>query len=337
VSTLRVLVIGGAGYIGSSLVPRLLSAGHHVTVYDALFFGAEPLTSSNGHSRFTLVQGDIRNEALLISVMETGFDAVIFLAAVSNHPCCEIDSELTTEINKRATGTVMRLSKEFGVSRFLFASSASVYGVRDEAQVVESLALRPITLYAKYKAWGEDCLRTLASPDFCPVMLRAGTVAGYAPRLRLDLTGHILATAALTTGRINVWGGSQLRPHVHIRDLVDLYITLLTAPQELVHAQAFNVIAENHSVMEIAKLIGNIVGTVQITTEPVLDARSYHLDGTLASEVLGFHPTGTIAMAVQELADAFSDGRVLEPSDPIYRNIACMQRDPSLWRATPWT
>ena len=335
-SVLRVLVIGGAGYIGSSLVPRLLEHGHAVTVYDALFFGRASLSMCNENKRFSLVQGDIRDSVRVRAVMEGGFDAVIFLAAVSNHPCCEIDAALTTEINRSATETVMRFAKECGISRFLFASSASVYGVRDEARVVESLTLHPVTLYAKYKAWGEACLGALASPEFCPVMVRAGTVAGYAPRLRLDLTGHILATAALTTGKINVWGGSQIRPHVHIRDLVNLYITLLTAPRALVHAQAFNVIAENNSVMEIAQLISKIVGDVEIVSSPLSDPRSYRLDGSLAFDVLGFKPTRTIAMAVEELAEAFSDGRVKDPNDVIYRNIACMENEPARWRAKTW-
>jgi len=335
-SSLRVLVIGGAGYIGSSLVPNLLSHGHTVTVFDALFFGSAPLSSCNEHERFTLIQGDIRNDLLLASVMRENFEAVIFLAAVSNHPCCEIDKDLTTEINHTATKKVMLLAKQHGVSRFLFASSASVYGVREEASVVESLTLRPITLYAKYKALGEEYLQALASPGFCPVILRAGTVAGYAPRLRLDLTGHILATAAITRGEVNVWGGSQVRPHIYIQDLVDLYTKLLTVPEKLVHAKAFNVIAENHSVLTIAKLVCTVVPDTKIVVSAMRDARSYRLDGTLAMDLLDFRPTGTMAMAVRELVHAFKDGRVSDPNSVQYRNIASMQKNAAQWRVNRW-
>lgn len=333
---MHVLVFGGAGYIGGVLVPALLNSGHRVTVFDALFFGTSGLAGVQSHPGFSLIRGDIRDRSAVVDALSNDVDAVIYLAGVSNHPCCEIDAELTTAINKEATGEVMTLSKEYGVPRFLFASSASVYGVRSETSVVESLPLAPITLYAQYKAWAESRLSELASSTFCPVMLRAGTVMGYSPRLRLDLTAHILATAGLTTGVVHVWGGQQRRPHVDIRDLVALYCQLLTAPKELVSGRAFNVVAQNFSVLEIAQSVASLVGDVEIIIEPAVDYRSYHLDGSLAQKVLGFKPTGTLAMAVKELSAAFGDDRVLDPTDARFRNIDWMERyrDDWNWKAS---
>jgi nucleoside-diphosphate-sugar epimerase len=328
---MKVLVIGGAGYIGCVLVPALLSAGHQVTVFDALFFGRKVLAGFESHANFRLVVGDIRDEVAVRGVLRSRPDAVIFLAAVSNHPCCERDAVLTTAINRDATEAVMRLCAATGVRRFLFASSSSVYGVSELPRVTESLPLRPITLYADYKVWGEQVLTELASASFCPVMIRAGTVAGLSPRLRLDLTAHILTMSALTTGEISVWGGDQRRPHIDIRELVAFYLTLLSAPLKMIHGLAFNVVAENHSVMAMAEKIAELVGEVKIKRTAAVDARSYRLDGTLAAQRLGFTPRISLTEAVGELIAAYRAGEVPDPAHPRYHNIELMREQSRRW------
>lgn len=329
----RVLVTGGAGYLGAVLVPKLLSDGHGVTVYDCFLFGDKPLASVAGHERLTLIRGDIRDTSRMRKTLEpVGFDAVIHLAAISNDPSSDLDPELTRSVNRVALEEVMTAAKTFGVRRFLYASSASVYGIQDTPDVTEDLPLEPITLYARYKAEGEQVLWGLIGDDFVGVAVRAATVCGYSPRLRLDLTVNILTTHAVKNGRIRVFGGSQKRPNIHIEDLTDFYVALLDAPAEKVQGQAFNVCAENASVMSLAQRVQAIVEPrVPIEVEPTDDLRSYHLSGGKLRDVLGLVPRHGIDEAVRELAAAHRDGRIGDHERSIYRNVAFMKEHPEFW------
>ena len=229
----KLLVTGGAGYIGAVLVPELLDEGHHVTVFDAFLYGTDPSSDPVVHERCAKIHGDIRDFAAVDAALEEGgFDSVIHLAAISNDPSSELDHRVTESVNLRAVDHLMRASKRFGVRRFLYASSASVYGIKDDENVTEELSLDPITIYAKCKAEGEKILKSLVDESFVGVSVRSATVCGYSPRLRLDLTINLLTDQALTDGRIRVFGGSQMRPNVHILDLTAFYRMLLTAPAE---------------------------------------------------------------------------------------------------------
>jgi nucleoside-diphosphate-sugar epimerase len=328
-----VLITGGAGYIGSVLTPKLLASGHRVTVFDRFFFGRETLRP---HADLTLVDGDIRDGEAFGKTLEGGdFDAVIHLAAVSNDPSSEIDPEITRQINLVALEDVMRRAKAAGVRRFLYASSASVYGVKGDPDVHEELSLDPITLYAKYKAEGEAILRALVGPEFVGVAVRAATVCGYSPRLRLDLTINILSSQALGGRRITVFGGGQMRPNIVVDDLADFYMLLLEAPADRVNGQAFNVSHSNATVRELAELVRREIDEATvIDVSPTNDHRSYHLSATRARDVLGFVPRRGLESAVQGLRTAFEDGLVREPTAKIYRNVELMKADRAVWERT---
>ena len=323
----KVLVTGGAGYIGSILVPRLLDDGCVVTVFDALLYGEQSLRDASSRPGFDLVPGDMRDAAAVRDLLGRGrFDAVIHLAAISNDPSSELDPELTREVNLRALETLMPEAKRAGVRRFLYASSASVYGVKEELEVHEQLPLEPITLYARYKAEGERILGELCDDGFCGVCVRAATVCGYSPRMRLDLTLNILTEHAVRRGRLRVFGGSQQRPNLHIEDLADFYRLLLTAPEEKLNRRAFNVCAANASVLELAELVRSVVGPrLPIEVVPTDDLRSYRLSARRAEVELGFLPRRPLDAAVRDVASALTDGRIPDPDSPVHRNVEWMK------------
>jgi nucleoside-diphosphate-sugar epimerase len=263
-----------------------------------------------------------------------GFDAVVHLAAISNDPSSELDHEVTETVNLRAVDHLMRAAKKHGVGRFLYASSASVYGIKDDENVTEELPLDPITIYAKCKAEGEKVLNSLVDDSFVGVSVRSATVCGYSPRLRLDLTINLLTDQALTDRRIRVFGGAQMRPNVHIRDLTAFYRMLLTAPADKISGRAFNVSRENASVMALAEMIRDELDpSLPIDTVPSDDPRSYHLSADRAREELGFEPRHDLVTAVRELRDAYQSGRVSDSRSSIYRNVAWMKARPDLWRS----
>lgn len=321
-----VLVTGGAGYIGSVLVPRLLSS-HRVVVLDLGLFGTGSIERLGPHPDLEIVRGDLRDEGLVRALLQRESpEAVIHLAAVSNDPCSEIDPEVTRSINRVGTERFMRLAKESGVRRFVNASSASVYGIKGEDEVTEELALEPLTLYARYKAETEDVLTSLVDDGFCGVSVRAATVCGWSPRLRLDLTVNILTAHAIAAGRIRVFGGSQMRPNIHVEDLADFYALLLDAEPSLVNGRAFNVSAENATVSELAEMVrAEIDPVLPIEVVPTADNRSYRLTARRAKDALGFAPQRPLRQAVRDLKEAFADGRVPDPAAAVYRNIDVMK------------
>ena len=332
----KLLVTGGAGYIGAVLVPELLEEGHHVTVFDAFLYGTDPSSDPIVHERCEKIRGDIRDFAAVDQVLEQGgFDALIHLAAISNDPSSELDHEVTETVNLRAVDHLMHAAKKYGVGRFLYASSASVYGIKEEEDVTEELSLDPITIYAKCKAKGEKILNGLVDDSFVGVSVRSATVCGYSPRLRLDLTINLLTDQALTDQRIRVFGGAQMRPNVHIRDLTAFYRMLLTAPADKISARAFNISRRNASVMALAEMIRDeLDSSLPIDTVPSNDPRSYHLSADRARKELGFEPRHDLVTAVRELREAYRSGRVSDSGSNIYRNVAWMKARPELWRST---
>lgn len=318
-----VLVTGGAGYVGSVLVPHLLERGHRVEVLDCFLFGEAALAPVAEHPGLTIHRTDLRDHAAVDAILgRGGIDTVIQLAAMSNDPSSEIDPELTRAINLDAVAHLMEAAKKRGVRRFLYASSASVYGIKEEEEVTEDLTLEPITLYARYKAEGEAILGSLLDEDFCGVSVRAATVCGWSPRLRLDLTINLLTEHALTRGRIRVFGGAQMRPNLHILDLVDLYTLLIDAPREKIQGEAFNVSHSNASVLQLAEMVRReIDSALPIDVVPSDDQRSYRLTSDKVRERLGFVARNPLELAVRELRDAFQDRRVADSGEAIYRNV----------------
>ena len=321
-----VLVTGGAGYVGSALVPRLLRERYHVKVLDLYLYGEDVLQEVSGHPSLQEIKGDIRDQELLRRVLP-GCDAVIHLACISNDPSFELNPVLGKSINYEAFKPLVDIARESGVRRFIYASSASVYGVKDAPEVTEDMELTPLTDYSKYKALCEEILRTYESPSFTTVVVRPTTVCGYAPRQRLDLTVNILTNHAVHTGKIQVFGGEQKRPNIHMQDTVELYLLLLKVPSERIAGKTFNAGCENRSVRQLAEIVQRVVGPhVTIETVPTADHRSYHVSSEKIARELGFRPQRTIEDAVAELVQAFQSGKLPNAlSDSRYFNIKRMQ------------
>ena len=323
----RIMVTGGAGYVGAMLVPALLEQGYGVTVLDLYIYGDDVLAGSRAHPGLREVKGDIRDPAAVARALE-GCDAVIHLACISNDPSFELNPALGRSINLDAFVPLVRAARDAGAKRFIYASSSSVYGVKEGVEVTEELSLEPLTDYSRYKADCEDLLEKERESGFTTVIVRPATVCGYSPRQRLDVVVNILTNLGYHTGEISVFGGDQLRPNIHIGDMVEVYLALLAAPAALVDGKVFNAGYENHTVMQLATMVQRQVGEhVRLTVKPTNDPRSYHVSSKKIRAELGFVPQHTIEGAVGDLITAFATGRLPDSlADPRYFNIKMMQR-----------
>lgn len=321
----RVMVTGGAGYVGSNLVPKLLAAGYQVAVLDLYIYG-DVFANLASNPNLTEVKGDLRNPSDVQRAL-TGCDAVIHLACISNDPSFDLNPDLGRSINYDCFRPLVKASKDAGVKRFIYASSSSVYGIKNDSNVTEDLPLEPLTDYSKYKAMCEEVLDQEREPGFVAVTLRPATVCGYAPRLRLDLTVNILTSHAINNGRITVFGGEQLRPNLHVEDMTDLYIQLLEAPDEAINGKTWNAGYHNLKVREIANMVRDEVGkNVDIVVTPSDDHRSYHVSSEKIRKDLGFSARRTVSDAIVDLAQAFNAGKVPNAmTDDRYYNIKRMQ------------
>jgi nucleoside-diphosphate-sugar epimerase len=327
----RVLVTGGAGYCGARLVPQLLARGYQVTVYDIMFFGNHFLPRDNPGLR--IVDGDIRDAAKFAAAV-AGHEAVVHLACISNDASFELDEALSTTINLDAFEPLVVAAKAAGVKRFVYASTSSVYGVSDKPDVTEDHPLVPLTLYNKYKGMCEPLLKKHTDDAFTGVIFRPATVCGHSPRQRLDLSVNILTNHAVNAGKITVFGGSQLRPNLHIQDYCEAVQLFLAVPADKLQNETFNVGYQNLSLMEIAELVRRVVAeempgrkAVDIVTTPTDDIRSYHINSDKIKRVLGYAPRHTIEDAVRELCRAFAAGRIPNSmEDDRYYNVRLLKR-----------
>ena len=327
----NIFVTGGAGYCGSLLVPQLLDQGYNVTVYDLMYFGDSFFPKD--HPRLVAINGDIRDTAKLAAAMQ-GQDAVLSLACISNDASFELNERLSTTINLDAFEPMVIAAKKAGVKRFAYASSSSVYGVSDKPNVTEDHPLVPLTLYNKYKGMCEPLLLKHTDDKFVGVIFRPATVCGYAPRLRLDLSVNILTNHAITNNKITVFGGSQLRPNLHVQDYADLCKLLLTAPSEKIANQIFNCGYQNMTIMEIAQMVKKVVeqefpkkAPIEIVTTPTDDNRSYHINSDKIKNVLGFTPKHTIEEAVRDLCRAFREGKIVDSfADDRFYNVRTLKK-----------
>lgn len=318
-----IFITGGAGYVGSVLVPKLLAEGHRVTVLDLMIYGENTL---DDHPNLIKQKGDIRDTELLKKIIP-GHDSVIHLACISNDPSFELNPALGKSINLDAFSPLVEISKGASVKRFIYASSSSVYGVKEEKDVHEEMTLEPLTDYSKFKADCEGILSSYHDDDFTTVTLRPATVCGYSPRQRLDVVVNILTNLAYHKGEISVFGGSQLRPNIHIEDMANAYMVILDAPDEKISQKVFNVGCENHSVLELAKTIQEVVtGDVKLVVTPTDDLRSYHVSSAKIFKELGFATKHTIKEASIDLVHAFEKGLLPNSlEDERYFNIKKMQ------------
>jgi nucleoside-diphosphate-sugar epimerase len=298
----KIFITGGAGYVGSILVPKLLNLGFEVTVLDLMIYGEEVLLD---HERLTKVKGDIRDEILLEKIIP-GHDALIHLACISNDPSFELNPSLGKSINLDAFEPIVKISSKNKVNRFIYASSSSVYGIKKEKNVTEDMALEPLTEYSKFKGDCEKILNSYKSEDFITTTIRPSTVCGYAKRQRLDLVVNILTNHAFHNREIKVFGGDQLRPNVHIEDMAESYLTVLNAETKKINGQIFNVGFKNQSVNELANDVKEVVGDdVKIINTKSDDNRSYHVSSQKIKDILGFETKHTVKDAVVDLKNAF--------------------------------
>ena len=310
-----VLVTGGAGYIGSVLVPKLLGRGHRVTVLDLYPYGDDVLDSVQGYLNLKQIKGDFRDRQTLEEAL-SGCDAVIHLACVSDASSHDPATDFMTSVNYDAFQPLVRAAKKAGVKRFIYASSFCVYGVKDEPEVTEELPLDPPTEFSKHKLLCEKTLKEESAPGFVTCTLRPSIACGYAPSQRLDLIVNAFTHDALRKGRISVFGGSQKRPHIHIDDMADLYLHLLNQPDTKIDGKVFNAGSENLTLLELADIVKTVVdGDLPIIVEPTDDLGSYRVSSDRLHRELGFRPRHKVKDAVSGLVAAFRGGKIPETLD----------------------
>ncbi|BAY80214.1 putative sugar-nucleotide epimerase/dehydratase (plasmid) [Nostoc linckia NIES-25] len=322
----QILVTGGAGYVGAVLVPKLLQAGYAVKVLDLYLYGKDVLAGVKNNPNLEEIQGDIRDRQLLEKIMP-GCDAVIHLACISNDPSFELDPDLGRSINYDAFFDLVDVAKDSGVKRFIYASSSSVYGIKETENVTEDLPLMPLTDYSRYKALCEEVLLSKREPGFVTLIVRPATVCGYSPRQRLDLIVNIFTNQAINNGKITVFGGDNKRPSLHIEDMVQFYLNSLQWPDEAIDGKIFNVGYENYTVTEIADMTREVVGdSVEIVTTPTNDTRSYHISSEKIKQELGFVPSHTVQDAIEDLTSAFKANQIPNSlTDSRYYNVKVMK------------
>lgn len=325
--TWSVLVTGGAGYVGSALIPKLLAAGHKATVLDLYLYGDNVFSGVRPNPNLREIKGDLRDPAVVADALK-GCDCVIHLACISNDPSYDLDPNLGKSINYDAFRPLVRAAKKAGVRRFIYASSSSVYGIKDDPEVHEDLPLEPLTDYSKFKALCEQELNAERAPGFVVCTIRPSTVCGYAPRQRLDVVVNIFTNQAYHNSKIRVTGGPQKRPNIHIDDMCDIYLHLLRQPDEKIDGKIWNAGDTNFSILELAQIVRKVVGPhVEIEVVPTNDPRSYHVSGKKIRREIGFELKYTIEDAVRGLVEAFKAGRLPDSmSDPRYFNINMMKR-----------
>jgi nucleoside-diphosphate-sugar epimerase len=289
-------------------------------------YGEDLFDQYKAHPRLRQIQGDLRDPVAVHDAL-WGCDAVIHLACISNDPSFELNPELGKSINYDCFRPLVRAAKAAGVERFIYASSSSVYGIKDDPQVTEDLPLEPLTDYSKFKAMCEEVLAEERAPGFVTCTLRPATVCGYAPRQRLDVVVNILTNQAYNKRRIKVLGSAQKRPNIHVEDMADLYAFLLQQPDEKIDGEIYNAGFENHTLNQLAEMVMRQVGNdIAIDVEPTNDNRSYHVSSEKMRRKLGFEPKHTIEDAIRGLVDAFRDGKLPNSlDDPRYFNIKRMQ------------
>lgn len=326
----KIMIFGGGGYCASILVPQLLNEGWDVTIFDTFWYGKDHFPDSDN---LKLITGDVRNTELVKESL-VSHEYVLHLACISNDTSFALDESLSTSVNLESFEPLVLACKEKGVRRFVFASSSSVYGVSDSPNVTEDHELIPLTLYNKYKGMCEPLLLKHTDENFIGVVFRPATVCGYAPRQRLDLSVNILTNHAVNKNKITVFGGDQLRPNLHIQDYADLCKLLLLAPENKISNQIFNCGSQNMSIMNIAKIVKQVVeeifpenGEVPIEITDSDDPRSYHINSDKIKNILGFVPKYKIEDAVRDLCEAFKSNKLPNSfDDDKYYNVRTMKR-----------
>jgi nucleoside-diphosphate-sugar epimerase len=324
--TESVLIVGGAGYIGSVLTRQLLEAGYHVRVLDLELFGTESLDDLRGHARFELIHGDFRNVEDVVRALR-GMDAVVHLAAIVGDPACAVDSEVTIGVNYAAAKMMAQLARANGISRFVFASTCSVYGASDDI-IDEQSELNPVSLYATSKIDAERALLESTDDVFRPTVLRLATAYGWSRRPRFDLVANLLSAQAVTDGEIKIFNGEQWRPFVNTIDIARSMVMVLEAPIAKVGGEVFNVgdNTENYTLDDLGQIVAaSVPGTRVNSVRNSDDPRNYRVRFDKIRKVLGYRASVTLEQGVQEIVAAVREGQVRDWRDPIYSNLRQME------------
>ena len=327
-----IYVTGGAGYVGAILIPKLLNKGYRVKVLDLYTYGEDVFDGIKDKSNLEEIKGDMCDQELLKKTIK-GCDAVIHLACISNDPTFELNPEQSKKVNFDAFEPLVKISKEAGVKRFIYASTCSVYGISEAEHVTEDFPFVPLTDYNKYKGLCEPVLLKYQSSDFTTCIIRPATLCGYSPRQRFDLSVNILTNHGYNNGKITVFGGEQERPNLHIEDMTDLYLMLLELPSSKIAGQAFNAGYQNQKISELAQIVKKVM--IQelpdripptIETTPSEDRRSYRISSEKIKRELNFVPKHSIEDAVRDLIKAFKAGKYDDPmNNPKYFNIKTLK------------
>jgi len=308
---MKIFVTGGCGYKGHVLIPKLLERGYEVISFDLQWFG----NYLKPHKNLEIIKGDVRD---IDNLPLSGVDCIIHLSSIANDPCGDLDPKLTWEVSALATMQLADKAKRMGIKRFIYASSGSVYGVKEELQVTEDLELKPISEYNKTKMVGERVLLSYQD-DMVVQIVRPATVCGLSPRMRLDVSVNLLTMQALAKGKITVFGGDQVRPNIHIEDITDLYLHLIDHPEI---TGIYNAGFENISIMDIAKLITKYI-PVDIEVSPSNDPRSYRINSDKLLST-GFKPKKKVEDAIREIIEKYHSGE-LKDEDHFY-NLRWMEK-----------
>lgn len=315
-----VLVVGGAGYIGSIVVRQLLDSGHKVRVLDRLVYGYASIEELLNHPNFQLIVGDCRNIQTVVRAVK-GTSTIIDLAAIVGDPACEEDRQTALETNYAATRMLIEVAKGFRIRRFLFASSCSVYGATDQL-ADETSTVHPISLYAQTKVDSEQALLRAQNEFFNPTILRFATVFGFSHRPRFDLVVNLLAAKAQQEGSITIFNGTQWRPFIHVRDIAAALVHVMNAPLGLVSGQVFNVGSPdlNYTLTQVADKIREQFPDTRVEEVENADRRNYRVSFKKIQSQLNFDCVWTLEEGIRELKRAFEEKKVADYRDITYDN-----------------
>lgn len=324
-SVKRVLVLGGAGYLGSVLVGQLLRRGFAVRVLDLLLFGDQSVEEFRRHPSFEFVYGDVRDRRLVARYMRK-CDAVIHLAAVVGDSACEEHKSLAIDVNRNATPMLADVARNSGVVRFLFASSCSVYGASENC-LDETSPLKPLSVYAQTKSDAESILLSSKEPHFAPTVLRLGTLFGLSPRMRFDLIVNLLVAQAASLGRITIWNGKQWRPFLHVQDAGRAFLACLDADRALACGQIFNVGSPslNLQIGALGEEIASCIPSTRVSRLRTDDRRNYRVSFQKIQGALGFRCGKTLPFGIREIHAAIRSGTIADFTTSQFNNHMAMR------------
>jgi nucleoside-diphosphate-sugar epimerase/CBS domain-containing protein len=317
----RILIVGGAGYLGSVLASRLLERGYAVRILDNFLYGKRSLEQIPGSPALEIIEGDLRNIHTCVSALD-GVHAVVLLAAIVGDPASKVRPRETVETNVIAAQALAAACKLQCINRFLYASTCSVYGV-GESLLDENAELRPGSLYARTKIASEKTILSMGDEYFAPTILRMGTLYGYSPRMRFDLVVNTMTMNAFAEKRIRVFGGRQWRPLLSVQDAAEAYLLCLEADIAAVGNQVFNIGSDdqNYQIDSIARIIASALGNVEVQYDhKSLDIRDYRVGFHKAQEILGFRPTDSVAAASRKIHACLENGLIPDSAQKIYYN-----------------